>query len=153
MFLGMDQITTTRDVDAPALVNVIRDLARMLVRMPSAEKLSLSTLGALSTLASRGPMRLTDLTATEQVTQPAMTQIVSRLERDGLVTRDSDPHDGRAVLVRTTDAGAALVAARQADRLTYLTGLFDLLSPTDRDAIASAVPALTRFVELGAVAS
>lgn len=53
------------------------------IRLPSA-RLSFSV---LHTLARRGPQRLTDLTATEQLKQPALTSLVAKLERDGLVSR------------------------------------------------------------------
>jgi DNA-binding MarR family transcriptional regulator len=43
------------------------------------------------------------------VTQSAMTQIVTRLERDGLVERRPDPTDGRAVLVSVTPAGTSVI--------------------------------------------
>jgi DNA-binding MarR family transcriptional regulator len=70
------------------------------------EKLSFTTLSVLDTLASGGsPMRLTDLTKTEQVSQPGITQLVTRLERDGLVERRPDPSDGRAVLVHIPGCG------------------------------------------------
>ena len=39
-----------------------------------------------------------------------MTQLVSRLEREGLVIRLIDPEDARATLVAITDAGSALRA-------------------------------------------
>jgi DNA-binding MarR family transcriptional regulator len=142
-------VESAEDVDGTNLVNVIGDLARLLSRLPSEEKLSLSTLGALSTLGLRGPMRLADLTSSEHVTQPAMTQIVTRLERDGLVKRCADPDDGRAVLVHITDAGTTLVASRHANRLMYVTQLFERLEPKERSVIISALPALIHFVELG----
>ena len=145
----MNPARPAADLDVITMVSVIRDLARLLVRMPTAEKLSLSTLGALGTLSRTSPMRLADLTASEQVTQPAMTQIVTRLERDGLVKRDADPADGRAVLVHITDAGTKLIAVRQADRLRYITRLFEGLTPQERSSITAALPALMHFVELG----
>ena len=37
-----------------------------------------------------------------------MTQLVGRMEREGLVVRLIDPEDGRATLVAITDAGRAL---------------------------------------------
>ncbi|HEY9523564.1 MAG TPA: MarR family transcriptional regulator, partial [Thermopolyspora sp.] len=46
--------------------------------------LSMTTLSTLADLERFGPRRLTELAALEGVTQPAMTQIVSRLEREGL---------------------------------------------------------------------
>ncbi len=40
------------------------------------------------------------------VTRQAVQQLIDALERDGVVTRDTDPEDGRAKIVRLTDLGA-----------------------------------------------
>lgn len=96
----------------------------------------------LFALATEGPTRLTTLAATEHVTQPAMTQLVRRLERDGLVERRSDPSDGRAVLVTITDAGAALSAERRTARAEALAAVLADLAREERDALAAAIPAL-----------
>src|SRR5579875_988395 len=45
------------------------------------------------------------LAAREGITQPAVTQLVNRLERRGYAERRADPEDGRAVLVVATGAG------------------------------------------------
>src|ERR1700710_2856450 len=63
----------------------------------------------LNTL-SYGPRRITELAEFERLAQPTMTQLVKRLEQDGLVTRQRQADDGRVVLVALTDAGAAAVA-------------------------------------------
>src|SRR5712664_2817641 len=67
--------------------------------------LSLSAAATLATLERSGPRRLTALAAREGVTQPAMTQLVARLQDAGLVRREADPTDGRVVQVRLTDQG------------------------------------------------
>ncbi|MFC7642101.1 winged helix DNA-binding protein [Streptosporangium lutulentum] len=73
---------------------------------------------------------------------------MSRLERDGLVERRPDPSDGRAVLVALTDAGAEVVRARHANRVTRLGQLIADMDDEQRDAIARSVPALRRVIEL-----
>ncbi|MYS98587.1 MarR family transcriptional regulator [Streptomyces sp. SID5469] len=114
------------------------------------EKLSFTTLSVLDTLAFGGsPMRLTDLARTEQVSQPGITQLVTRLERDGLVERRSDPSDGRAVLVHITEAGRKIGRSRHEDRTRHLTPLVAQLAPEQRQAIADALPALARLAEIG----
>jgi DNA-binding MarR family transcriptional regulator len=94
-------------------------------------------------------MRLSELIATEQVTQSAITQLVTRLERDGLVERRPDPNDGRAVLVHITTLGAGIIDSRRSDRIIQIAKLIEGLAPEERSAIASALPALTRLAELG----
>jgi DNA-binding MarR family transcriptional regulator len=77
-----------------------------------------------------------------------MTQLVSRLERDGLATRASDPADGRVVVVRITDAGRERVRERRKIRSRRLAELLAELPPADRAAIGAALPALDRLSAL-----
>lgn len=137
------------DLDVDAFTTAIENFNRFYIRLPTLEKLSFTTLSVLDTLAARGPMRLTDLTRTEQVSQPGITQLVTRLERDGLVERRPDPTDGRAVLVHLTEAGRRIGRSRRDDRTRHLLPLVAQLTPGQRRAIAAALPALTRLAELG----
>ncbi|GGD60002.1 MarR family winged helix-turn-helix transcriptional regulator [Paenibacillus nasutitermitis] len=128
---------------------VIEDFTRIFIRLPTIEKLSFTTLSVLHTLSHKSPMRLNDLIATEQVTQSAITQLVTRLERDGLVERKPDPSDGRAVLVHITALGAGIIDSRRSDRMKRIASFFEGLAPEEREAIASALPALTHLAQLG----
>lgn len=107
--------------------------------------LSLTAASTLRNLELNGPRRLTDLAADESVTQPAMTQLVSRLERDGLAQRTTDPTDGRVVLVRVTPAGIALMQRRRAIRAQHLAELLSTLNEEDERLIGAALPALERM--------
>src|ERR1035441_4352506 len=49
--------------------------------------LSLTAAATLATLERSGPSRLTSLAVKEGVTQPAMTQLIGRLQESGLVNR------------------------------------------------------------------
>ncbi|MEU1482764.1 MarR family transcriptional regulator [Streptomyces sp. NPDC005752] len=140
------------DLDVGDLTRAIENFNRYYIRLPTVKKLSFTTLSVLDTLAYSGPKRLTALVGTEQISQPGLTQLVTRLERDGLVERRPDPADGRAVLVHITDSGRRIGQARHEDRGRYLIPLIDRLAPADRQAIAAALPALTRLAELGAEA-
>ena len=106
--------------------------------------LSMTAVATLATLEREGhhPRRLTALAALAGVTQPAMTQLISRLEDDGLVRREADPADGRVVQVRITDEGRATLARRRAGRAAKLAVILTQLSPEHQAALAAAVPAL-----------
>ncbi|MEU1465685.1 MarR family transcriptional regulator [Streptomyces sp. NPDC005727] len=140
------------DLDVGDLTRAIENFNRYYIRLPAVQKLSFTTLSVLDTLAVSGPKRLTELAKTEQISQPGLTQLVTRLERDGLVERRPDPTDGRAVLVHMTDNGRKIGQSRQEDRGRHLTPLIAQLTPAERRAIAAALPALTRLAELGAQA-
>jgi DNA-binding MarR family transcriptional regulator len=55
--------------------------------------------------------RLTDLAARAGMTKQAMGDLVDQCEAWGLVTREPDPRDGRARVVRFTEAGLAWLGA------------------------------------------
>jgi DNA-binding MarR family transcriptional regulator len=115
------------------------------VRTTATRDLSLTTASTLATLDRIGPLRLSDLAAREGVTQPSMTALVSRLERDGLAERSGDPDDRRAVNVVITERGRSALADRRARRAGVLAALLDQADPDDRALIEAAAPALARL--------
>jgi DNA-binding MarR family transcriptional regulator len=127
---------------APALTAALEQLVRLFRRLSSPSEHSLTAVATMTTLERSGPCRLTELAMREGVTQPAMTQLVSRLQAEGLVTRSADPTDGRVVQVRITDAGRAALANRRAVRGERLAGLLGRLSPAERAALTAALPAI-----------
>jgi DNA-binding MarR family transcriptional regulator len=111
-------------------------------------ELSFTAASTLRRLAGDGPCRLTELAAHETVTQPAMTQLVTRLEGQGLVERVKDEADARVVLVRVTDSGHALVESRRAARRAQLADLFAALPQPEQDALIAALPAVRHLADL-----
>lgn len=65
--------------------------------------LSASATLVLVRLNREGPMRVTALAEAEGASQSGMTQLVQRLEQQGLLERCSDPDDGRACLVKVSE--------------------------------------------------
>ncbi len=110
--------------------------------------LSLTAASTLRRLERSGPHRLSELYAPEGISQPAMTQLVTRLEKEGLAERTGDPNDGRAVVVSITEAGRAAVAHRREVRATALSDLLRGLTPAEHAAIVAALPALERLSDL-----
>ncbi|MER6468425.1 MarR family winged helix-turn-helix transcriptional regulator [Streptomyces collinus] len=137
------------DLDVGDLTRAIENFNRFYIRLPSVQKLSFTTLSVLDTLAFRGPTRLTDLVRTEQMSQPGVTQLVTRLERDGLVERRPDPTDGRAVLVHLTEEGRTVGQSRHQDRGRHMAPLMAELTEEERQTLAAALPVLGRLAELG----
>jgi DNA-binding MarR family transcriptional regulator len=107
--------------------------------------LSLTAAATLARLQRDGPARLTELATAEGISQPSMTALVARLSAQGLVHRDQDPSDGRAVVLSLTPTGADLLAQRRAARTARLVPYLAELSPDDLRSIAQALPALTRL--------
>ncbi|TDW14954.1 MarR family winged helix-turn-helix transcriptional regulator [Kribbella kalugense] len=135
-------------MDVDRLTTVIEDFNTIFIRLPSVRKFNFSTLSVLHTLDRRGPIRLTDLLATEQLKQPALTSLVAKLEQDGLLQRRPDPTDGRASLISLTRSGRQIVRSRHAHRVAKLTRLVDQLTPEERAVLAGSVDVLNRLTEL-----
>ena len=127
---------------AVELAGAIERLIGLFRSLSPASGLSLTAAATLATLERSGPSRLTWLAVREGVTQPAMTQLIGRLQDAGLVDRAADPADGRVVQVRLTADGRATLARRRAVRAERLAGLLAGLSPGERDALATALPAM-----------
>jgi DNA-binding MarR family transcriptional regulator len=120
----------------------------VLRRLTPREELSLTAASTLRRLERSGPHRLCELHAPEGVSQPAMTQLVTRLEREGLASRGSDPDDGRAVVVTITPAGREAIARRRAARHQALSALLQRLPAEEHAAIVAALPGLDRLSDL-----
>jgi DNA-binding MarR family transcriptional regulator len=110
--------------------------------------LSLTAISVLSTLERTGPRRLTDLAVSEEVTQPSMTALVTQLTDLGLAERRRYPADARVVLVAVTEAGSRQLRAMRRAGASALTELIGKLDDREAEALAAALPALHRLMEL-----
>jgi DNA-binding MarR family transcriptional regulator len=106
---------------------------------------------AMNRVCREGPIRLTALAAREGVSQPSMTQLMQRLERQGLVARFADPDDGRACLIGITPSGQTMLDDRKRLRRERLAELMTTLTPEDAHTLWLSAqvssPILQRLVE------
>jgi DNA-binding MarR family transcriptional regulator len=142
------QSTTGIHPDDAVIATGFARLYEGLRRLTPRDGLSLTAASVLRRLERSGPQRLCDLYAPEGVTQPGMTQLVTRLEKDGLAQRGSDPADGRVVVVSITDAGRSAVEQRRAANAEALSARLRELPAGDRTAILAALPAMERLSDL-----
>jgi len=119
------------------------ELVSLIVRGVSENRdLSLTAVAVLGSLDRRGPQRITTMAAAQGVSQPSMTQLVQRLEQRGLVSRTSDPSDGRVALVGLTDEGRAVLAARRQRNARRIADLLADLPENDVRVLAKALDAV-----------
>ena len=136
--------------DCDELAAALERLVSMWRRLAVPGELSSTAAFTLARLSRDGPCRLTELAAYEKVSQPAMTQLVSRLEGQGLAERCSEPGDARVVNVAVTAAGEELIARRRAARAARFADLFAMLPGHHQTALTGALPALQLLAEAGA---
>ncbi|WP_110762024.1 MarR family transcriptional regulator [Mycolicibacterium peregrinum] len=109
--------------------------------------LSASATLVLVRLNREGPMRVTALAEAEGASQSGMTQLVQRLEQQGLLERCSDPDDGRACLVKVSEGGRELWEERAVLRKQRIAELLAGLSDDDQMTLWLAAQVAGRLVD------
>jgi len=127
-----------------AATSRLQDLLR---RQFAQAEITLTQARTLSTLATRGPHRVTDLALLEQVAQPTMSNLVARLEDHGLVERIPDPSDSKATLISITTEGSKQWRSMVALRTNVLASGLALLTASEKKSLEAALPALERLVD------
>ena len=79
-----------------------------------------------------GPRRMAELAASLGMAKNALSQLVDRTERRGLVHRESDGNDRRVITLAVTAAGKEAAEAVHGDVARRLPDLAEGLSPGDR---------------------
>ena len=135
------------DVSPEDLMIAVERMVRHVRHSATTGGLSTAASSALARLGREGPHRLTDLARAEGVSQPNMTQLVTRMERAGLVRRSTDSTDGRGVLVAVTETGLDVFRERRAERTRALVQLIEELTEPEQHAVKVALPALARVIQ------
>jgi DNA-binding MarR family transcriptional regulator len=110
------------------------------------DDLSASAALVLNRLYREGPMRLTVLAEAEGASQSGVTQLVQRMERQGLLEKWSDPDDGRASLVMLGETGRHIWDARADVRRQRLAALLPAVSRDDQVALWLAAQVVVRVL-------
>ncbi|MEU4557132.1 MarR family transcriptional regulator [Actinoplanes sp. NPDC023936] len=129
-------MTPEDSVDAlvDALVRTTFQVTGMLTRLGAENDLSLTQIRVLGILRDRRP-RLTELAAYLGVDKSSMSGLIDRAERRGLVARDRNPHDARAVDVYLTPAGQELIQRLFAEGRRALAPAIGRLPPEQREQL------------------
>ncbi|GAA1974373.1 MarR family winged helix-turn-helix transcriptional regulator [Catenulispora subtropica] len=111
-----------------------------------AEGLDENAYPVLSGLARTGPCNAADLAAVVGIDRSGVSRHASRLEAAGLLRRQPDPADRRAVLLVLTEAGVAAVAEMRRRFAERIEACLATWPPGEAEAFARG---LRRFVEEG----
>ncbi len=115
--------------------------------------LPVASASMLSRIAACGPVHPSELAVYHCVDNSTITPRLQRLERAGLISREPDPRDGRAALVRITPAGQRLRKRLHLARRTMLQELVQDWAPSEQTLVASALSKLAERLELPGAAA
>lgn len=142
-------------MSSPPATDSVEAISEMLVssadlmwrHLADRKGLSASATLVLVRLNREGPMRVTALAEAEGASQSGMTQLVQRLENQGLLERCSDPDDGRACLVMVSEGGRRLWEERAVVRKQRIADLLAGLPEDDQTALWLAAKVAARLVD------
>ena len=94
-------------------------------------------LATLRRSGGTGCLRPTELYESLMISSGGLTARLTKLEREGLVSRRPSDADGRSLLVQLTPKGKRLVEQAIREDMTVEREMIDLLPPADRKALAA----------------
>jgi DNA-binding MarR family transcriptional regulator len=132
--------------DGHQIAAVLQSAAVLVVRHLSCGQ-GLTSAVVLAHLDDCGPARISVLATACGVSQPSMTELVGRLQREGLVDRFSDPRDGRATLVDITASGRTQRLQLQRSVHDRVVELLEALLAEDQATLSLAMRVAAPLIE------
>lgn len=128
----------------------LRSTAARLQRRLRAERadmaMGLSRYSALASLHRMGPLSAGALAAQERLRPQSLTRILAALEAEGLITRETDPGDGRRSMLRITERGVGLLRANAERQDRWLAdAMARELTRTEREMLRLAAELMDRL--------
>jgi DNA-binding MarR family transcriptional regulator len=117
---------------------------RNFLRFARESGLSMSQMGTLFHLHSRGSCGVTDLGDHLGVTSAAASQMLERLAQQDLILRTEDPNDRRVKQINLTDKGLQVLQESIQARQSWLYDLAETMSDAEKRA---GVAALTILID------
>ncbi|SDO69492.1 DNA-binding transcriptional regulator, MarR family [Nakamurella panacisegetis] len=138
------------DVDALAVADAVLTSVGVLVRrvrqLPTDDDLTTPERSALKRLADAGLSTSAEMARAAQISPQSMNTTVAALTRRGLVRRDSDPADGRRVMLSITPAGQILLQGKRNTRSRQLADvLTEGFTATEMKRLLAAAPLIERL--------
>ena len=112
--------------------------------MNSEGRLTAIQMSTLS-MAAEEPLRVSRIAANLGIRVPSATEQIIRLEQAGLVRRQPDPTDSRAVLVELTEKGRSDWETAGRHRNERVAELLDQLDDDERATLAAALPVIEKL--------
>jgi len=121
--------------------------SRFYTRVLAQAGISLPQYALLNELANAESMPMTEVSGRLHITKPAVTHLVDRLEKAGLLKRISHPKDRRVYLLEIQPKGRKLVQEAQAKALSIFLKTLDQFSNAERKTMGRFYELLAQIIE------
>ena len=110
------------------------------LRQREQDSLTLSQAVVLDLLGDERQWRVSDLAEFAGIRQPSMTDLIHRMERQGLLCKVQSLHDKRSVEVTITDEGRSVLRATNRRHVDNMSQRLALLSDEEKEVLERALP-------------
>jgi len=107
--------------------------------------LTISQFGVLESLYHIGPMNINEIISKTLSTSGNMTVVIRNLVKQGLVTKECDPEDRRAFIIKLTDAGRSKIKEIFPKHLDELDRVFSTLEMDEKKELLRLLKKLNRY--------
>ena len=119
-------------------------------QMYSVNSYSMTEIGTIGQLMRNTSLLPTELATLARVKTQSMSQILKKLEEQGVVTRTPSEEDKRKVYISLTDFGKSIVEKTRYDRDEWLKNAIEKsLTKQERELLEKAIPVLNKLCETG----
>jgi len=109
---------------------------------------SMTELETIAHLFRNGSLLPTELASLTKVKTQSMSQILKKLEEQGIIKRNPSKEDKRKVYISLTAAGKKMVEKTQYERDEWLKALIEKsLNTKEKELLTKALPVLTKLIE------
>jgi DNA-binding MarR family transcriptional regulator len=133
------------DVEIQDLLRQWRQLMAASRPRWSAVDLTFGQLRALSLLAQRQPLRMSELADALDITLASGSALADRMARHGLIVRRSLAGDRRIVLVELASRGRHLIDRLERGSSDHFSKMIERMTPDERAALATTLRAFLRI--------
>lgn len=131
-------IQTTRGLARQLGLRLIR--AYRFLRQREQDSLTLSQAVVLDLLGDERQWRVSELAEFARIRQPSMTDLVNRMERQGLLRKGQSLHDKRSVEVTITEEGRTVLRTVNRRHVDNMSQRLALLSDEEKAVLERALP-------------
>lgn len=121
--------------------------SRMHIQMLNRIDLTLPQYSLLCQLILPGAISMTEISSRLEITKPAVTNLVDRLEKKGFLKRIPDTQDRRVIQLEILPKGKKVITAIQGETLAVILKAFDQFNATEHEAIGRFYVALSKAMD------
>ncbi len=118
-------------------------------QMSQADTYSMTEIETIGHLARSSSLLPTELAALTRIKTQSMSQILNKMERQGVITRTPSNDDKRNIYISLTPLGKKMVENSKYEKDEWLKGVIEKsLTDKERELLVRALPILNKLVKI-----